>query len=155
MRGKFSPLLILAVIVAITPNNMQGAPAAMPAVINVSGENLECIFQGLKPDPAFLMARGAPLQRLRKSWNGIDVSPLPGFRPIQITEGGSCPTSVCSGSYDSVVPSYGCMFEYCAAQNAVYDPNAGCNAGTRDEECGDGTICCANAEMCWNVNNVC
>lgn len=155
MREKFSPFLTLAFLLAIIPNNLQGASAALPAVINASGQKLECIFQGIKPDPAFLRAKDTPFHRLRKSWNGIGVSPLPGFLPVQITEGGSCPTSVCSGSYDSVVPSYGCFFEYCAAQNPVYDPNAGCNAGTRDEECGDGTICCANAEMCWNVNNDC
>ena len=154
MRGKFYPFLTLAFIVAITPNNVQGASAAVPVVINASGQKLECIFQGLKPDPAFLKGRDASFRGLRKSWNGIGASPLPGFRPIQIiTEGGSCPSSVCSGNYQGFERSYGCLFfNDCDVYNAVYDPNESCYTGSRDVECGDGIVCCFNAMPCPNIN---
>jgi hypothetical protein len=71
MREKLSPFLTLAFIAAITLVKASCASAEPPAVINASGQKLECIFQGIKPDPAFLRAKNAPLQRLRKSWNGI------------------------------------------------------------------------------------
>lgn len=151
MQGNSFWFLIVLGFSTIALTQPQRASAGpQQAMVNASGHPLQSIFEGLKPDRSFLLARTSHLQWPRQPWYGIGLSRLPGLRRVDFTEG-SCPTSVCSGNYNNFEQSGGCLADTCnPVFNAVTDLTAPCINGTMDEECGDGTVCCADAQFCPN-----
>jgi hypothetical protein len=153
----FYLLLVLGFVVSLSPSPAHALPAPEPVMISDAGQDLISIFDGLKPHPALQVF--ARFHTFEKPWPGLTSNRLPasnrlpGLRFVQffIGGGGSCPSSVCSGHFNSFVVSGGCAAINCdTVFNAISDPNAACQSGTRDLECGDGVVCCANAAQCIN-----
>lgn len=148
--GLFSATLITyASMVLAVPAH--ASEASQATIISRSGQRLLSIFEGLKPS-AVLQFRALANSWLRNSRRALGTRRLPGVQCIQFTEG-DCPTSACSGNYNSTrITPGGCAVEACdPVEDAYTDLNAPCENGVQDVECGDGTICCANAEICFNA----
>ena len=157
---RFSLLLVLSFVVSLSlASPAHALPAPEPTMIGDSGQNLISIFDGLKPTPALQVY--AKFHTFEKLWPGLTSNRLPAsnrlpeLRFVQhsnfIGGGSNCPSSVCSGHFNSFDLSGGCEAVGCnSVFNAVSDPEAPCQSGTMDRECGDGVVCCANAAQCLN-----
>jgi hypothetical protein len=156
---RFSLLLVLSCVVSLSfasPTHALPAPGSI--MISDSGQNLISIFDGLKPTPALQVY--ATFHTFEMPWPSLTSNRLPasnrlpGLRFVQhfIGGGGNCPSSVCSGHFNVFVVSGGCGALNC---NPVFNANSSadalCQTGTMDHECGDGVVCCANAQQCLNT----
>jgi|SRR5215471_19626006 len=145
--------VILAGLILTTSIRTWAAP---PTLISDSGKTLSTVFEGLRANPALRPEQLAKYQPLRRQWQGIGSSRLPGLTRVHFTEGDNCPGTPCTGNYTSFRPQPGgCTQGGCPAPNDFFtDLSAPCDIGEFDSPCFDTVTCCMNAEPCQSPNTV-
>src|SRR5215471_18585484 len=95
---------ILITLILTISARAWGAPNRL---ISDSGQTLSSVFEGLRANPALRPDQLAKYQPLRRQWQGIGSSRLPGLTRVHFTEGDNCPGTPCTGNYTSFRPQPG------------------------------------------------
>jgi hypothetical protein len=114
LLARFYIVALAITVASLQPKLASAAPQPSVSLVNGSGQQLKSIFMGLKPNSIRVVpANNWSAERSRKSWQGLGLTPLPGFHRVSILEGGSCPVSSCSGSFNDFVQSGECTVDGC------------------------------------------
>lgn len=142
------------VLILVVPCEVLAEPNI--AVVTPSGQRVHSIFEGLRRSSYARHVKGHRFDRdsrVQLKGGYPDEGLQAGYLPVQCTQ---CPSdSVCSGHYEKLVTSTGCVDPYGACplplNNAVTDTQTKpYSSGSYDSYCG--VHCCLDAQFCTNNN---